>query len=441
MYSQDKLERGKHENRGSGGAKPGDETLGTDEEGLDKSDESTLPKVPDYDDLDISWGQAKMPDFDEIGTTTLPVAGRDNRDIYAVAGAVDSTDATVISSEAREGSGSGKGSTRTWAPIAIIAALLVAVAAGWFALANWTSVFDEEIAARVNGDTVSVAQLDAAIATMQEQTPEMFNQGSDSADVLQIRRLVLGTLVDELLLEQEVKRSDIEISDSVVEEQILAFIATYPEPEDFEAELASSGMTLDDFRNNLRMSLTLDAMIEEIVPATTVSEEEVRAFFDENIAMFTQAPDKRTSHILLPLEDRALGVDLLAELRDSDNLEESFAALAQESSADSVSASVGGDAGWPRSPDIRNAEYLEAVDSLQVGEMSDLIQTEEGYYIILVTDERGETVIDFEDAAPGIRDMMLTDLRNAERMDMMERLRESADIEVLDPQLLTIMEG
>jgi len=427
MFQREKFESGREADRGGAGG---------NDPNLDPSD---LPPIPDYDDLDLDWGSAKMPDLSDEPATSLPVASADNKDIYAAAKAVDSTDATVISEEAKKSDKDSSGS-KNWIPLAVIVAVLAVAALGWFVFAN-TALFAGGPAAIVNGETITVRDLNARLEAIEAQNPAMFNPEMGGVERGHARQLVLEAMIDDLLLIQEINEFGVAVTDSDIEEEINAMIANHPSEEDFEEWLATNGFSREMFEERVSLVLGLEALLEITVPTDSISGEELRNYYDENIGLFIEAAAKRTSHILIPLEDRALGVDLLSELRDSNNLEEDFARIAEESSADALSADAGGDAGWPTEPEQRLPAYIDAVNELAVGEMSDLVRTEVGYFIILITDEREETTREFEDVEEMIREHLLEAVRADVRENLLERLHEEADIEIRDSEVREFMDG
>ena len=429
---QRKLDRHRRSEVGGGKKNPGELDEQLDEQ-LD-DDLSDLPPLPDDDDLDLSWGKAVMPDFDEDDSVRLSTATVDHRSIYAAAAAVDSTDATVISSDKELAAKDGRG--KLWIPLAIIGAALLAAAVAWFVIGGGTNVFAGDPAARVNGETITVQELDARLASIAAQNPAMFDPELGGIEEAAARQLVLDSMIDDMLMMQEAEREGVNISNADVEAEMNEVIASFPSEEAFDEQLTSGHFTRDMLKQHIRYSMALDQLLALKVPEDSVPESDLRDYYEANIEMFTEAAAKRSSHILLPLDDRAKATDLLAELRDSGNLEADFAAAAEESSADSISAADGGDAGWPRVPDQRHADYIAAVEALGVGELSELVRTEQGYYIILVTDEREESIRSFEEVELSIRDMILGGLRSEARAEMLERLRSEATIEIVDPQIL-----
>ncbi|MDX9978557.1 MAG: peptidyl-prolyl cis-trans isomerase [Lentisphaeria bacterium] len=119
-------------------------------------------------------------------------------------------------------------------------------------------------------------------------------------------------------------------------------------------------------------------------------------------------PETRVSQILVTVpadaddETRAarrkLAEELLARVREKG---EAFADVARTGSQDKASAAKGGDLGYAPAGQ-RPKEYEEALAKLEVGEMSDLVETRTGLAILMLTDRRNERPFD-EDLAKEIR--------------------------------------
>lgn len=93
----------------------------------------------------------------------------------------------------------------------------------------------------------------------------------------------------------------------------------------------------------------------------------------------TTAEQVHARHILT--SDLAEAQTLLEELKGGAN----FAALAQQSSEDISTAANGGDLGWfPRDVPLMPPVVVGEAFALQSGQMSDVIESDQGYHIIKV---------------------------------------------------------
>jgi len=100
----------------------------------------------------------------------------------------------------------------------------------------------------------------------------------------------------------------------------------------------------------------------------------------------------RAKHILIRCNkedpvDRARALELINDLRGRIQKGENFGKLAREFSNDEGSASRGGDLGfYPRR--TFEPEFEEYVWSAPIGQLSDVIQTPNGFHLVITTDRQ-----------------------------------------------------
>lgn len=139
-----------------------------------------------------------------------------------------------------------------------------------------------------------------------------------------------------------------------------------------------------------------------------LSDDDLRKYYDENIARYTTAEERRASHNLikadkdLPAAERAKAKAraqaILAEVRKSPA---SFAEIARKQSEDTGSAGQGGDLGFfGRGTMVKPFE--DAVFAMKKGEISEVIESDFGYHIIELTDITGGQKKSFAEVRPEI---------------------------------------
>ncbi len=130
-----------------------------------------------------------------------------------------------------------------------------------------------------------------------------------------------------------------------------------------------------------------DALAEKINPTAA----EVKGYYDEHLGEFSTQEQRQASHILISVATQASDAEKQAAKQQAEQLladvkaaPSKFAAIAKENSQDPGSAANGGDLGmFARGMMVK--QFDEAVFSMKVGQISDLVQTDFGYHIIKVT--------------------------------------------------------
>jgi peptidyl-prolyl cis-trans isomerase D len=144
--------------------------------------------------------------------------------------------------------------------------------------------------------------------------------------------------------------------------------------------------------------LDLDAMKKQV----TLSEDDLRKYYEQNISRYTSAEERHAAHILVsapkdaPAADRAKAKAkaeaLLAEARKNPA---GFADLAKKNSDDKGSAANGGDLDFfGRGAMVKPFE--DAAFAMKPGEISNVVESEFGFHIIKLLDVRGGEKKPFE---------------------------------------------
>lgn len=205
------------------------------------------------------------------------------------------------------------------------------------------------------------------------------------------------------------------ILDQLVEQTLLGNIVT-------EAPL---GVTLT--LENERRTLMAGAAISEAL-GDEPTEEEYQAAYDEAYAGFPIQPEFNASHILVETEVEAQ--ELVVALEAGSD----FAELAKEKST-GPSGPEGGSLGW-FSLGQMVAEFEEAVQLLEVGQVSPPVQTQFGWHVLILNDTRDSVPPTLEEVRPN----MMQRIQGQRIEAKLAELREAATITLssdgIDPALM-----
>jgi parvulin-like peptidyl-prolyl isomerase len=321
-----------------------------------------------------------------------------------------------------------------WVPMLVALLGLAALAAALYFGLQYFQGEDFGNAALVNGQPITMARLNAEMSRIELGNPGVFESGGYDRD--EVRSQVLDELINQELLMQKADAEGVTVSDEDIDAELDVVKQQYGD--EYEATLEQYGYTETELRDQIRMQLTLQGLIDALVPKDTVTDAMVKQYYEDNKeTMFSEGAGKRVSHILFDPDDKDTAEQVLAQLQADDA---DFAALATEYSQDPGSAEGGGDLGWASS-DNYVPEFKEAVDAMEKGEISDLVQTEYGWHIITITDTRDEGTVPFDDVADQIRSMLMNQEQSELYQNLMATLQNDAEIEILDPAVLAYREG
>jgi len=249
------------------------------------------------------------------------------------------------------------------------------------------------IAAEVNGQAITTAELEKIYATQAAQQPATSNP-----DVIMAQKLdLLGSLITSEIMRQKAEKLGLTAVDADVDADFNNKKAPYTK-EEFEKLLSDRHMTAADLRMQIRRDLTISKLInKEITSHIVITDADVANYYNMNKRAFnfpearvhiaqilvTSQPDPNVRNLKNnkaqnEKEAEAKIRDLQARIKNS----EDFALLAQNYSEDAASAPNGGDVGFhPESDFANNAEFLRMIREMPAGATSGIVKIQDGYRI------------------------------------------------------------
>jgi peptidyl-prolyl cis-trans isomerase C len=256
-----------------------------------------------------------------------------------------------------------------------------------------------------------VERLSAQSAASTGQPAPEITPGSPEFDAAKAQ--VVPQLLTTDLAKSYAEENDITVSDEEVQTEVdntkqavaeqAAAAGQEGDPEQlFQQALEQFGFTEESFREEVRTGLTVQKVQEDVTGGVEPTEEEVRAYYDENKeTQFTQPEQRCIRHILFNKDQEDLANEVKGELEDGGD----FAALAAEHSQDPSNKDQGGDLGCvPEGQFV--PEFDEAAFGAEEGELLGPVETEFGYHLIEVTEIRPSSEVPFEEAAPQIEESL-----------------------------------
>lgn len=290
-----------------------------------------------------------------------------------------------------------------------------------------------QVVARVNGQPIYDVELRRAEKVILSNQPGM-NVPPDRKKEFDLQ--ALNQLTSAELLYQAGSKLEIKDLDKQIEAKIQEGRSRFTNPEDFKKAVSALEMTEADLKEYTRRDLVISNFIQQNIAAkVTVSDEESRKFYDDNLDKFKQGEAVRASHILIGVdpaatpEDKAKAKEKITKLRKDLAGGADFALLAKENST-CPSSQQGGDLGFFGKGQMV-PPFEQAAFSLKAGEISDVVETQFGYHIIKVTDSKKASTVEYKEARSRIDDYLKSQKVSAAIGDYLNEARKNATIEVL----------
>lgn len=275
-----------------------------------------------------------------------------------------------------------------------------------------------------------------------------------------IKDRVVNELIVKALLNQEMQKRGIEVTNKDVDDAVKEIIDKVGSKEQLDALLKQNGISNSQFKKDLKEEVKMKKLAKEL-GSSSVSDAEAKKFYNDNISKFKHPDKVRASHILISvnpqeieevvksdpnnknIDETAVKAKVAAEvqakeakanqiLAEAKKNPTQFAKLAKENSEDTATANKGGDLGFFAAKEMV-PEFSKAAFSMKPNTISDKpVKTQFGYHIIMVTDRSAAGQDPFEKVKPSIK-AYLENQKQIELIDKLtESLKKSAKIEYIN---------
>jgi peptidyl-prolyl cis-trans isomerase C len=299
---------------------------------------------------------------------------------------------------------------------------------------SYENIFPE-VVARINGVPIAGLELARSIRGELEQigSPDWESLREDYRGTL-VYNSITG-LINTKLIYDEAVASGTKVTDAEVQEEFLQIAKTFQNDKAMDEFLAAQNIDRDTMVKNIHKSMTVSKYIDGTVAKdVSVTPEQMAAYYKENPDAFRHPDIARTSHILIQtgadLKKNELAKQRIESLLARVEKGEDFAALAKEHSM-SPSAAQGGDIGFVDREGLP-PQYADAAFSLPIGGAK-IVETEDGYFIVKVTDRKKEGLATLEEVKPALAEFLMNQKKQIELTKKINQLRDRAKIEILIP--------
>jgi peptidyl-prolyl cis-trans isomerase SurA len=300
----------------------------------------------------------------------------------------------------------------------------------------------EEIVAWVNNDVILKSEYEKRKTQLREELADPSRgKGLQGAQLEQAfneqSKLILQQLIDETLLLQQARdmglTADTEIvktMDRLRQERKLDSI------EALEKEIVAQGLTVDEFKQNIRVQYLSSRVIErEVYGKVIVTNDEVRKYYDAHVKDFDRPAGIRVREITVLTENRGpeeiekqrqKAEEALAAIKKGDD----FAQVAEKYS-ESDTARDGGDLGFFAKGEL--APALESItDKLDKGQVSDIIPVQGAFMIIKIDDKHNGGILPFELAQKEVFDRLWQQAIPPKVREYLTKLRSDGFVRVAE---------
>ncbi|MDQ3338027.1 MAG: peptidylprolyl isomerase [Myxococcota bacterium] len=295
----------------------------------------------------------------------------------------------------------------------------------------------ERVVAVVNDAIILASELEARMTPVRGEAMQIADLKERERRLAKLSTQVLDEMVNEELIVQAAEAAKVDVEASEVQ-AALDEIKQNNNLDDagLAQALAAQGYTMSNYKQDLRRQLLrLRAVNQLVAPKVQVTEEDVRAKYDEMQRRSQSVSAVQLSHILIKLPEKPTEQQLAAAKEKSATIinrvrgGEKFEEVAAKDSEDDSTKATGGQLGWFQRGSVQ-PEWESIVFSMQKGDVRGPVAGPQGLHVFQVTEVKNSELKPFAD----MKEQLMRELRRRE-MDKqtqtwLEDLRKKAYIDI-----------
>jgi parvulin-like peptidyl-prolyl isomerase len=284
------------------------------------------------------------------------------------------------------------------------------------------------VVAIVNDAIILNSELEARRVPVMTEAQQIADPKERERRIAKLTSQVLDEMVNDELEVQAAEAAKIEVESSEVQ-AALDDIKQQNNLDDagLAAALSAQGFTLANYKQEVRRQmLRLRAENQMITPKIQVSEEDVRARYDQMARRTEQVQAVKLSHMLFKLpehpteqqvaEAKEKAAKAIARVRAG----EEFTKVAQAESEDDTTKTTGGELGWFQRGSMANPEWEPVVFAMEKGDVRGPVTGPQGFHVFQVTEIKRSDLKPFNE----MKEQLNRELRRREQDKLIQNWRD-----------------
>lgn len=260
---------------------------------------------------------------------------------------------------------------------------------------------------------------------------EELKKGPDQSkvnDTASFQKKALNQMIENHLLEQDIKSLGLEATDAQVENVIEEIMKSngLQNRKDLERALRGEGITYDEFVSEYHKRLGRSNLVNQVIrPKVKISEEEISAEFKKRTQAENQQLQYQVGMIFISTKNTT--PDEMNKLRKSIGSISDFSKIADDKT-EGPGKGQGGTMGWVDASDLQSP-LDEAVKKMRKGNVSPVLKAENGYYILACFDTKSKATSEEKKIRAQIQEEMMNTLITKNLNQYILDLKNKAHIE------------
>ena len=159
-------------------------------------------------------------------------------------------------------------------------------------------VENNKVVAVVNDEELVGEQYNAILSSIQSQLQQMGQDPTSKEVVENIKAQTLDTIVNQALILQKAKETDITATEAEIDESYATLAESFGDEETMKEALEKESMEVETIREKLAESIVFQKYQDQVIPIEEVTDTEIEEYYD-----LLAAQAKESEQELPPLED------------------------------------------------------------------------------------------------------------------------------------------
>ena len=294
----------------------------------------------------------------------------------------------------------------------------------------------EAIVAVVNDDIITLSEYKKSFDSLYQVLRAQF-QGEDfNVRYSQLKDNLLETMITELLLLQEARKQDLDVT-----EQLTMYIENMKKQNNIESDeqlmqaMRQQGIDFNQWKDEQEEMLQQQAVIFiEVNRSIVIDETEMLSYYRKNPDEFTEVPEFRLRVIYLT-SDNKNNDELQAKMNEIDerlSAGEDMGSLAGEYSEGPEKESQGDLGTFKKGELEKNLE--QAVETLEEGQTSPWLSLSNGMYLVRLEEKKESRLRSFDGARKEIEEKLFMEQSQEKQSAYLSRLKGESYIRIFIPK-------
>lgn len=294
----------------------------------------------------------------------------------------------------------------------------------------------------VNGEKIPQERLDQKLNLIKQRAASA-GQQLDEQRLASIKEDIVNNIVEKELLYQKSQALGITVAADEIDSQMQQFKEQFPGEAQYQQQLSQFGYTEALLRSEIEKNMAIRQLIDqEIAANVSITDEELKAYYEENPDQFETPEQVKARHILIKTDEDADEAEKQAAMEKIQEIEkrleggEKFSEVAKEES-ECPSSKRGGDLGYFSKGQMVQP-FEEAAFALAVGDVSDIVETRFGYHLIKVEEKKPASQQTLDEVKDNLKEQLEQQKIKAKLPEYVENLKEKGEIEINVPTISPI---